>query len=362
MGRPLKRITPDNHFDYTVGDLYKATITHLWKGQRDEHETRYRWSLMVDLLGRDAILTHIKRRHFQVAVDQLKLTKTNRGRLYKGATINRFLAAASKPFRWAVDEELLDAMLKIPWQEEEEGRILFLREHDVGRFLAYISENHCPKRALACQILLVSGMRIGELISLRDRQIEYDGSAYYLQLEASDTKTKKCRSIPFPAQLVGPLRQLIAEGVPHYRSLYRACLDASEALDLPDRVTPHVLRHTTATLMTKKGTPSLTVGKILGHSSVSTTARYNHFIPATNPLISLVNDYEYCDPETTGLRTQGPLLSDDDLTDVKRPHAKSKGYGGVGGLVRIRTGVQGFAESSAKPKTKRKPLKSRDNQ
>lgn len=359
MGRSTKRAPPsETQFDYTLGDLYRETITVLWKGQRDEHESQYRWSYLVDLIGRDVPLAHIKRRHFQVAVDKLSSTKTNRGTFYKAGTINRFIAAGSKAFRWAVDEEILDAMPKLPWQEEEEGRISYIRENDVPRFITYIKTHQGPLIATACQILLVTGMRVGELMSLTRDQIEAEnGSHYYIRLEAEDTKTKKCRSVPIPTPLALSLINLLEVGIPHYRMIYRACVNASRALGLPDKITPHVLRHSAATLMTKKGTPSLTVSKLLGHASLKTTKKYDHFIPATNPLASLVFEDEQHVPETTDDANNTTLCdSTRNLIDEQ-----SITYEGNGGLVRIRTGVQGFAEASQEKRPPRKPLKTRGN-
>ena len=355
MGRPAKREAP---IGYTIGDLYRETIRVLWKGQRDEHESKYRWSYLVDLIGRDVPLAQVKRRHFQMAVDKLASTKTNRGTFYKAGTINRFIAAGSKAFRWAVDEELLDAMPKLPWQEEEEGRISYVRENDVPRFITYIKTHHGPLIATCCQVLLVTGMRVGELMSLSRDQIEDEGDGhYYISLLAEDTKTKKHRQVPLPPSLAVSLLNLLDVGVPHYRQIYRACLNASTALKLPDRITPHVLRHSAATLMTKKGTPSLTVAKLLGHASIKTTKKYDHFIPATNPLASLVFEDEQNVPETTNAPLDTTLLP----TTSSLIDEQSITYEHSGGLVRIRTGVQGFAEASQEKRPPCNPLKTRGN-
>ena len=43
----------------------------------------------------------------------------------------------------------------------------------------------------------------------------------------------------------------------------------------PERVHPHTLRHTCATLLRRKGVPLRIVQKILGHSSIKTTEIYD---------------------------------------------------------------------------------------
>lgn len=348
--RPPRQHLSTNHFSPTVGELYLKTRDRLWRGMRDEEESLYRWSVAVDLLGRNLPLVDIRKSTLEDLALTLSRTPTNRGRgYYAPGTINRFLSAVSKALRWAVDEGLLTKMPVIPWQEEEQGRIAYLREEDAPRFIQYMLDRYGERHAIACQVLLVTGLRIGELMSLRPAQIQLRGGNYCLVLNAADTKTKRNRSVPLPASLVEPLRGLLEAGVPHYRSLLRACLLTSRELDLPDPVTPHVLRHTAATLMTQRGVPSLTVANILGHSSLATTRKYDHHAPAMNPLENLVSTNVICVSEITQIETNAGQVRAPALTNVKTPNEKSMTYGrfGVktGGLVRIRTGVQGFAET-----------------
>jgi integrase/recombinase XerD len=44
--------------------------------------------------------------------------------------------------------------------------------------------------------------------------------------------------------------------------------------DMKKKVTPHILRHTAATIMSHKGADIRIIQQILGHSDIETTARY----------------------------------------------------------------------------------------
>lgn len=45
---------------------------------------------------------------------------------------------------------------------------------------------------------------------------------------------------------------------------------------IPKRVTPHVIRHTTATAAMQSGMPIVNISKLLGHEKVDTTMIYAH--------------------------------------------------------------------------------------
>jgi integrase/recombinase XerD len=58
--------------------------------------------------------------------------------------------------------------------------------------------------------------------------------------------------------------------------------------DIKKSVSPHVLRHTFATLMLNNGLDIYSVSKLLGHSSISTTQTYLHFNKQTEFLHSKI--------------------------------------------------------------------------
>ena len=52
--------------------------------------------------------------------------------------------------------------------------------------------------------------------------------------------------------------------------------ETAKAAGVEQRVTPHMIRHTVATLLLRYGADIRIVQEVLGHASIATTQRYTH--------------------------------------------------------------------------------------
>ena len=140
----------------------------------------------------------------------------------------------------------------------------------------------------AIEVLYATGMRIGELADLSPDRLDIADGTIYLR-----GKGDRERVVFLPDS---PLRELVrayldlahhvthaapgpvlvnARGRPATTQFLRDQIRrAGERASLSRRVTPHMLRHTTATHLLEAGVDLRYVQKLLGHQSVATTQMY----------------------------------------------------------------------------------------
>jgi site-specific recombinase XerD len=186
----------------------------------------------------------------------------------------------------ALDPELIVA----PRRPRRE--VVFLTAEEVQQFLAAIKLRNgdgtlclsgVRQRAIA-ELLLGSGMRIGELLSLNRSAIDYK-----MREAKIIGKGNKERTVFFTERsLVWLKKYLEARNDEHPAlfvcqngrdrlkrgDLHRYFVRYAVAAGLKKRVTPHILRHTAATHLLFNGCPIAHIKEILGHERLETTCRY----------------------------------------------------------------------------------------
>ena len=139
---------------------------------------------------------------------------------------------------------------------------------------------------MAMRVMLRTGLRVGECLSLRpaDLRLRRDPPIISLRPEVTGNKAKKGREIPIPTDLVGHLETLAST---HAKDREKPLFDisrqwvsksmkeaaAAAGLD-PARAHPHALRHTYGRNAVLAGVPTPVLQSWLGHRSLAQTERY----------------------------------------------------------------------------------------
>ncbi|MEQ8623925.1 MAG: tyrosine-type recombinase/integrase [Vicingaceae bacterium] len=173
---------------------------------------------------------------------------------------------------------------------------------DLLRLFAFDDSLIGKRDALIIEVLYSCGIRLSELIGLKDSSIDfYDNSIKVLG------KRNKERVVPIHSKLVNQLKPYLEEKKKTYSSpylfltnkgeklypkfVYRKVNDYLSQVTTSSKKSPHVLRHTFATHMLNNGADLNTIKELLGHSSLSATEVYTH-----NSIEKLKNIYKQAHP------------------------------------------------------------------
>lgn len=132
-------------------------------------------------------------------------------------------------------------------------------------------------------------VHLGELCKLRVEDVSPDGASIRVHGKGSRDRVAyvvdpACRAdlratAERRNQAAGPLAPLFINQngfTLRPQSIRLKLHRATEAAGLARRITPHMLRHTAATLLIETGVDIRIVQRLLGHSSIATTEIYTH--------------------------------------------------------------------------------------
>jgi integrase/recombinase XerD len=136
--------------------------------------------------------------------------------------------------------------------------------------------------AIAVLLLLCVGLRVGELVRLR--ACDFDPVGGGLHVRGKGRRERRVFIVdPRLRQRLAALvskdeeAALFSPARPWSTQTFRQELRTfAQSAGLRRRVTPHMLRHTAATLLLEDGVDLLFLQRLLGHESISTTALYAH--------------------------------------------------------------------------------------
>ena len=201
------------------------------------------------------------------------------------ATLNRYTAAISSLFKFAVEKRVVKHVPKVRWKKAKSSRPRYFTTQEVDALVEHFRSSKHPWMADFCLLAVNTGMRLGEILAINN-----DSSKTYGEISKCckfitlhDTKNGEERLVPLNKDAQRALQNL--NNMPHYyhshRKFYDAWADAKDELARHDKnFVFHVLRHTCATRLAMEfNVEPITLGKILGHRSMATTAKYVHAQP-----------------------------------------------------------------------------------
>ncbi len=200
------------------------------------------------------------------------------------ATINRELTCLKRMFSLAIkwNDAKQNPVKEIKLLEEPPGRTRFLSENEAQTLLSVASEHIIPIIITA----LNTGMRLGEILSLKWNQVHLDNVIDPL-IELTTTKNNQKRFIFLNDTMIERLNELprksdfvflSTKGKP-LKSVKKPFQRAIKMAEISD-FRFHDLRHTFASHYVMSGGDLISLKEILGHSSLKMVERYSHLASA----------------------------------------------------------------------------------
>ena len=189
---------------------------------------------------------------------------------------NRALAVLSTLLNWLERDHRIERNpAKGVKRRPESSRHVFLDEAEIGRAHAALEADSNRSAALTLRLALLTGARIGEVLTLAPEQIDARAKLWIKPHHL--TKQAKAHVLPLQAEALAIAEALLVIGVPNYTQVRKLWKRVRVAIGRPD-ATVHDLRHSRASALARSGASLPMIGAALGHASVSTTAKYAHLV------------------------------------------------------------------------------------
>lgn len=234
-----------------------------------------------------------------VIIDFLKWLEVEKGDSPR--TVNHRLSVIKSFFNYVQYEQpafLMECqrIKNIPFKKYERKQISFMTEEQTQHLLSAPTkaDRYWQRDMTMLNLLYDSGIRVQELANLQVRDIHIGIDSYIKVLG----KGQKNRTIPldlpmgkllneyckymkfdFIQMSSAPLFQnkqgnkLSRAGIALILKKYILRLKA-DGVNMPEHVSPHVLRHTKASHLRQNGVPLLCIKELLGHENITTTEVY----------------------------------------------------------------------------------------
>jgi len=207
------------------------------------------------------------------------------------ATVKRRIACLRAMFHWLLRRDELETspFLRLVLRIRLPSRLpRCLDAREIGALLKD-RPGACATTQLAAKLLFATGMRVGELTSIRlrdvnivertvriigkgnrERQVFLPDDDLAVETESYLTSRRAAANEDDPLLVNEAGRWLTSA------ALRGRLAKLGRSAGLTRHVTPHMLRHSTATVLLESGVDIRFVQRLLGHSSITTTQIYTH--------------------------------------------------------------------------------------
>lgn len=253
---------------------------------------------MVKLLGEDIIVNNLTAQYLNDC-----LSASNK----PVSTINTYLTRFKAMLNWGYQNDWHDnyrliSKIKLfdDRSDPEDTADKYLEPNEISRLLEYIQNQGLWSWYYATHILLLTGLRVGELIALQDDDVDLTGKVIHITKTYDyihglvttpktddsvrdihiqpelDSVLKKCRLWRREVFLERGLSSSLLLPDMHTGSYmsygaYRKFIRETTERELHHRISPHKLRHTHASLLAAAGMTPEQIARRLGHSKSDVT-------------------------------------------------------------------------------------------
>ncbi|MDY7903531.1 MULTISPECIES: tyrosine-type recombinase/integrase [Bacillus] len=280
--------------------LIEEYIFQLRKAENTKQSYKRDLQLLNKYLSDDELrIDRLSSTIVQLFIDALEngTIKTNKGERYKATSINRIYASIRS---FCIYTEQFEAFKDIRITKTQHISELTPKSVDVN-YIESIRKRigdrkNKPKlinyRDLAIiDMLRLTGMRVSELVDLKKEDLTLKGNPYLIHINKS--KGKKVRDIPISKEKFQYIRRYLetrnddSEYVFVSRSNKKLTTRTVQMLLNEYEITPHMLRHTLATELAKRGWDLSTIARFLGNT-VAVVQRYT--IPTEKQMAAAAAD------------------------------------------------------------------------
>lgn len=243
-------------------------------------------------------------------ITQLRQTPKKNGDYYKPKTLKHYLRTLNTMFSFAKDKGLIknNPVEKAEKISVPKSAVNYYNAEEALSLIEYVDAHYEMRYRCIIRFLIYYGLRRGELCGLQWRDIDFNEKSFSIAKDVTyslsagkqvgKTKTdSSVRVLPLNEELIELLRlwqqnqiEIFSPAIIEPTSfVFSSKLDMNLPLS-PDAITdwvkrtvanmglrdmsPHDLRHTCATLMSKSGAQAKTIQSTLGHSDIKTTLTY----------------------------------------------------------------------------------------